>query len=318
MDVIVKNTFLDIADHKFLCFEEPCCTERRCHSVPRSWKPVTPCTRHRLMKRSPSMVSNSSTQSDLSSWSYQTALSNSEDGSVDGSVKSKSNTTNATNDPDACHACVVSTPTRLKSTLTGEFRPFQPMHSETRLNTITRLKGKFVAFRPMGADMRFDAIANAVYLALVSCGQTYHIEVEKGLPGISPTLISAELHSGPRSSYDAIHLARQALEAVIARLDTVALVSKRVQKEDNGYSLRSSVACIPASAKDNMCWDLFNTGCCPRRCQCQWYHPQESDMGRFKVSIRSSEEVIGFSREDQVSAGLPAVRQQISLGELVF
>jgi len=171
----------------------------------------------------------------------------------------------------------------------------------------------------MGADTRFDAITNAVYLALVSCGQFLHIEVEKGVPGISPTLISAELQSGPRSSYDAIHLARQALEAVTGRLDAVALLSKRVQKEDNGYSLRSSVACIPASAKDNMCWDLFHTGCCPRhKGQCQWYHPQESDMGRFKVSIRSSEEERGVSREDQLSAGLPAVRQQISLGELVF
>merc|ERR1719502_2059136 len=137
------------------------------------------------------------------------------------------------------------------------------------------------------------AVTNAVYLALVSCGQTCHIKIEKGVAGVSPTLLSAELQSAPRSCYDAIHLARQALEAITTRLDDVALLSKRVQKEDRGYSLRSSVACIPSEARNRMCWDFFNKGNCPRRCKCHWYHPEASDVERFKVVIKTPEEVTG-------------------------
>jgi hypothetical protein len=169
----------------------------------------------------------------------------------------------------------------------------------------------------MLAYSRLDAVANAVHLALVSCGQTCQIKVEKGVVGISPTLLTAELQSGPRSCYDAIHLARQALEAITTRLDSVALLSKRVQREDRGYSLRSSVACIPSEARNSMCWDFFNKGNCQRRCKCQWYHPQESDIERFKVVIKSSEEGAGMSSEDHLLVTSSTTRQKISLGELV-
>merc|ERR1719162_671573 len=108
------------------------------------------------------MISNSSTQSDLSSWSSVKSLDALSNG-ADASVKNKSTTTNATTDPDAG---AVGTQTRLKS----EFLPFQPMPSEKKLDTVTRLHGKCPAFRPMAADTRFDAITNAVYFALVSCG----------------------------------------------------------------------------------------------------------------------------------------------------
>jgi len=133
-------------------------------------------------------------------------------------------------------------------------------------------------------------------------------------------MIVAELQSGPRASsrcYEAIHLARQALEEITTRLDTVALLSKRVQKEDRGYSMRSNIACIPMSARDSMCWDLFHKGYCPRRTKCQWYHPQESDIARIKVNIRCSEKMNGCSSEEQAPASVPAVRHKISLGELV-
>merc|ERR1711881_144091 len=131
--------------------------------------------------------------------------------------------------------------------------------------------------------------------------------------GSSPTLISAELKRGPQASsrcYDTVHLARQALEEITTRVDTVALLSKRVQKEEKGYSLRSSVACIPMGAQDRMCWDLFHKSYCPRRGNCQWYHPQECDIARVKVNIRWSEEVTG-STEEQLPASLPVVRHKI-------
>lgn len=291
MAVVVNNTFLDVPEHKFLCFDEPCCVARRCHSVPRTWKPaphsVIPYIRSK--RRTISLASSSSTQSDLSSCpSVESleALSPSEDNSVRTPSEDKNETCIATD--------MGATGIR------------------------TRLKGAAPAFQPiMQTESRLDAVTNAVYLALVSCGQTCHIKIEKGVGGVSPTLLTAELQNGPRSCYDAIHLARQALEAITTRLDSVALLSKRVQKEDRGYSLRSSVACIPSGAQNSMCWDFFNKGNCPRRCKCQWYHPQGSDIERFKVVIKSPDDATEVFNEEQLPTGYSAVKQRISLGDLV-
>jgi len=185
----------------------------------------------------------------------------------------------------------------------------------------TKLKGEAPAFQPMGKDTRFEAVANAVYLVLASCGQTHSTKVEQGIQGVSSTSISAELQCGPCSTarcYEAVHLAKQALEEVTVRLDNVALLSKRVQKEDGGYSLRSSIAFVPKGMEDKMCWDLLRKGNCPRRCKCQWYHPQEADIGRVKVNIRCTEEDIsGVSSQEQLQAGFPVVRHKLSLGELI-
>jgi len=184
----------------------------------------------------------------------------------------------------------------------------------------TKLKGEAPAFQPMPKDTRYDAVTNAVYLALASCGQTHNTKIEKGVQGLSSTLISAELQCGACSTsrcYDAVHLAKQALEEVAVRLDNVSLLSKRVQKEDGGYSLRSSIAFVPKGAEDSMCWNLFCKGSCPRKSKCQWYHPQEADIGRVKVNIRCTEEIHRVSGEDQPSARCPGARHKISLGELV-
>jgi len=177
-------------------------------------------------------------------------------------------------------------------------------------------------FIPEQGNPALDAVTKAVYRALQTSGQTPHVRVEPGVKGTSPTLIAAEMQNGPRFSsrcYDAVHVARKALEEITASLQNVALLSKRVQKEDRGYSLRSSIACIPKGAEDRICWDLFHKGHCPRRKNCHWYHPQESDIFRVKVSVRCTEETNGVAPEDQLpaSASVPLKRHTISLGMLV-
>jgi len=294
MAVVVRNTFLDIADHKFLCFDEPCNTKRRCHSLPATWKPVMPdkpcMPLARSKKRTLSLVSNSSTQSDLSCCSSMASLET------------------FVSCEDVKETCASTSPTETKDD-----------NNVRTAGTITKLKSASPAFQPMPLiDTRLDAVTNAIYLALVSCGQICHVSVEKSFG--QPTSISAQLRSGSRTCYDAIHLARQSLEEITKRLGAVSLLSKRVQKEERGYSLRSSVACIPAEMEDMMCWDFFNKGNCPRRCKCQWYHPQDSDIGRFKVTVKALEEVLEVSTAEQAQfpASHPVVRHKISLGELVL
>jgi hypothetical protein len=113
-----------------------------------------------------------------------------------------------------------------------------------------------------------------------------------------------------------VQLAKQSLEAIASRIDTISLLSARVQKEEFGYSLRSSIACIPDHAADKMCWDLFKCGRCPRRSTCRWYHPQEADIRRVKVNIRCGERQGEVVCEDQF-AGSSDKKHKISLGELV-
>merc|ERR1719258_49959 len=113
-------------------------------------------------------------------------------------------------------------------------------------------------------------------------------------------------HSRPPPSaraYDVMQLTKQALDAIVARLPTVALLSSRIQREEGGYGLRSSIACLPDYAQDCACWDLFKKGYCPRRDQCKWYHPHGSDITKIKVSVRYAQEV----RNDQAEEILTAV-----------
>merc|ERR1719409_2688177 len=102
-----------------------------------------------------------------------------------------------------------------------------------------------------------DAVTNAVYLVLLSCRQIKEIKMESGAMGKSARSLFAELQGGPNAKarcYDVILLARQSLEAITSHLTTVTLLSARVQKEENGYNLRSSIACAPDCAKDKICW----------------------------------------------------------------
>lgn len=432
MAVVVKNTFFDVAEHKFLCFEEPCCADRRSQSLPRTWAPVTFTTTAR-----PTFTTTaSSAASACSDLSFYSASECSEYPSANCDADSEPDTSacqsenlstslkmnmldmasvgdieeHAWNEADtaagpsmvfpcptptgspreqllACsvgQACLCNNemdkvlcyltaaeewgcrcgvgPTnaavpsdvmpdiasklgngtdmnnnaientnsldaaRLNSfgqhiVEEPEHEPELPMAADcvTFSYTRTALKSEAPAFQPAPADERMDAVANAAFLVLLSCGQLHSIKIEKGTRGQSATLISAEMQQGPRASarcYDIMHIVKQSLEAITARLPTVALVSARVQKEDCGYSLRSAIACLPDGVEDRVCWDLFRKGYCPRHKQCPWYHPRSTDMHRIKVNIKYIEKTRerSGSGEDTDSS---SERHKLHLGELV-
>merc|ERR1712107_459928 len=101
--------------------------------------------------------------------------------------------------------------------------------------------------------------------------------------------IQAEVQDGATTTarcYQVMQGVKQQLNASVAHSQGLSLLSARLQKEDYGYSLRSSVACIPADKEERMCWDVLRKGSCPRRKFCQWYHPQPCDIVKFKVVIR--------------------------------
>lgn len=173
------------------------------------------------------------------------------------------------------------------------------------------------------SDTGMDAVVNAVYMALKSCDCTHHVKVDTVIGGKSSTVISAQVQrstgAGASSQvYDMVHHAKRALDTVAAQMQTVAVLGARVQKQESGYTLRSSIACMPEEAKDKMCWDMFQKGCCPRRQQCRWHHPEDSEIGTIKVSIRYAEETSSISSEQQHASNSSSTRRKISLGDLLF
>jgi len=422
MAVVIKNTFLDVAEHKFLYWDEPCCTATRSRSLPRQWKPTATSN---VPISSP--ISIDASLSPRSNLSFYSAVESSELHSSSKSALELSSgdwdlETDVAEVPSMQFSCMtptssVGSPREFAKIPSMQFSCMTPTSSlgspredaqwasswtseldngscymsncnleesdspssavsgtnkliklgnisdssastenniipeslaqsfvwrrfdeneepenepETcvecvegvygSLDTRTRLKVEAPAFQPAPKDTRIEAVLSCLHLALASCGQVRDIKTERGPAGVSSTWISAELQRGPCASarsYDVIHLAKQSLDAITARLPTVTLLSARVQREDSGYSLRSSMACIPDHAQDCMCWDLFRKGHCPRRSSCRWYHPQDSDIARIKISIRYGEDVSDIGSEDQLMMNSSDARYKISLGELV-
>jgi len=317
MTVIVRNTFLDIAEHKFLQFGEPIRSERRSQSMPRGWKAIA--TRASPSPATPTIKSVSK-MSESSSASTRTGSPESE---RNFSFFSESDT-----EADGCVECC----SELQS-----HAELQSSQSEADAGARTKLSSTAASFHSVPATgTSIDAVANAAYLSLVSCSQITKIKVENvqapqqnkdnkiGNKGKPTTTISAEVSCGPNAaaqSYDAMHLAKQSLTALAAHLPTVALLSARMQKEENGYSMRCSIACLPDGAENGMCWDVMKKGFCPRRTCCKWYHPQDADNQKLKISIKYGIEkvqqglVAGDKKklESEVSSG----KHQISLDGLV-
>jgi hypothetical protein len=145
-------------------------------------------------------------------------------------------------------------------------------------------------FSAVGQPKGAATIVNDVNNALLSCSQICKSEIREGLPGRYPLQIVASLQKGPMEAHDVMQLVRRALNDIAFKLQTASLMSSRSQKEENGYSLRAAVACLPDGEEQNVCWDMFRKGHCRRRGQCRWYHPQDRDIVKIKVSVRYLEE----------------------------
>jgi hypothetical protein len=139
-------------------------------------------------------------------------------------------------------------------------------------------------------DAKTDAVTSAVKSFLTACLPAHSAKVEKDMAeGSMKVLIHTEPQDGTLAisrCYQVMQGVKQHLSGYVAHSEGLSLLSARVQKEDYGYSMRSSVACIPADKENQMCWDVLRKGSCPRRKFCQWYHPQTCDVVKFKVVIR--------------------------------
>lgn len=427
MAVVVKNTFLDVADYKFLYSGESCGADKRSSSVPRCWKPATPkASGEHDFALVCHMTSSNDMSSPRSDVSFHSALESMErksssasaletscwdvqdwgDVETDEALDCTTTPTSNLSSPrcevtfalEGFKEFVCPTPTSPQNSprcymenmldgdcwgqapqgacyTTGHMLPLmavctdgapeyctsvvEDLSTGTKVDKApkwfsdanlypepedepetlmenkqvphcqdedsrTRLKVEAPVFQPVPKDSRMEAIVSCVHLALFSSGQVCNIGVESSsLLWNSATVVTAEVPGGADAqsrSYGVMQLTKQALEAITERLPTVALLSARVQKEDSGYSLRSSIALLPEHAKNCMCWDMFRKGHCPRRSQCRWYHPQDSDIARIRVSIKYGQDAnpsVKMQQLQQQWMNLSSSRPKISLGELV-
>jgi hypothetical protein len=144
---------------------------------------------------------------------------------------------------------------------------------------------------PSNIDLNTDALTEVLNSLLTACLPGENVKIEKiTVEHSRRVLVSVE----PQNSdvdlsrcYKIMQGAKQSLCGFVSRSEDLSLLSARLQREDYGYSLRSSVVCIPDDKQNQMCWDVLQKGSCRRRKCCHWYHPQAEDIVKFKVVIRS-------------------------------
>lgn len=365
MAIVIKNTFLDISEHKFLNLDviEPCSSIRRSRSIPWEWKPAaargngSPCKAmltlpaQSVLQKSSSSLSVAESPKGLSTSAQVDALSLVKGGPSKRSAlqlletvcgDSASSTSSPRSVP-LVRRRWRSFSEQLPPTINAGIEKSEDLHdlgsrgesgedistvaistkgaqadapesTNTSCGESRSLEGS--RGRGLPATTKTDIIVNGVFTALSSCRQIRNSEIKKDLPGRYPILILAELCRGSLGAHDVMHLARRALGCVTSNLRAASLLSSRLQREEGGYSLRASVACLPESEEHNVCWDLFRKGHCRRRGQCRWYHPQDRDVVKIKVSIRCVEEDTS-KEEDRTAAPPRAVAECSFVRELL-
>lgn len=139
-------------------------------------------------------------------------------------------------------------------------------------------------------DAKTQAVTSCVHSLLLGCVPAQSVKIEEStVEQDRKVLICVEAKDGTLAvsrCYQLMQRVKEHLSGAVAHSEGLSLLSARVQKEDYGYSLRSSVLCIPKDKEHQMCWNVLQRGSCPRRKFCQWYHPQPCDVVKFKVVIR--------------------------------
>merc|ERR1740117_992175 len=105
---------------------------------------------------------------------------------------------------------------------------------------------------PAVEDNSMESVISCLQLVLSSCGLVRNIKIFPGSTGTSATLVSAEMlrtpnndHSTSSQCYEIMEMSKHALQGITSQLPTITLLSARVQKEVFGYTMRSSIACLP-------------------------------------------------------------------------
>jgi hypothetical protein len=140
-----------------------------------------------------------------------------------------------------------------------------------------------------GTDGKTDGVTLALHSLLVACLPGDSVKIEKSFEEESrKILVLVDAQNGTKAGcFELMQQLKLNFLDLVARSEALRLLSVRVKREEYGYSLRSSVACIPDDKRDQLCFeDMLRRGSCPNRRRCPQYHPQACDIVKFKVAMR--------------------------------
>jgi hypothetical protein len=288
MTFVIRNTFLEIEEvQDFSDY-----AARMCHSVPLSWRPAVSAKRF-----SPDASMGAAAEaSPRSTCTHDTSIESLTELSVPETSGDETSVGDRFVDTGVmCLQCspIAQCGPRAKQAIIASVPDVQSNGDEPCRDPT----GNAIQEQELHNEVTIDAIIVAIQTELQSRAPSATLEIKHDVANESRrVVISVDLHTCAQPTarpYNMIQAVRQVLQSgkVAGRVST--LLSARVQKEDSGYSLRSSVACFPDGKRDKMCWDFLQRGSCPRRHICRWHHPSAADIVKFKVVMRSSESQTG-------------------------
>jgi hypothetical protein len=224
----------------------------------------------------------------------------------------------------SCGRCEASTAlhcltSRCRLSNSQESQVLESTNLSSTANARTKLSSTSRSFQPMHpTETRMNAIVSAAHLLLVSCVPGQCLKVEQELTGKATTSFIIDLKRDSTSAStaeDIVQLVKKALDDVVKRVGLATVLNAKVCKNNSGCNLYSTIVCWPQGLEENMCWDLLNTGSCPRRKKCRWHHPQPSEKMRINVLI--SEKQSAKESQEQVLTSSHPDRHKIHLNQLV-
>jgi len=278
MRVVIKNTFLQV--------EKGSSISRRCQSVPREWKPIETCPHGYCSDVSTDASPRSHASSDHS---FEESLIESSNAFAPNKHCINSATPSELARSIAAVGGKTSSKAQRKQQDASATASFICHSCPPRSKAAIDLRGQISSCDSSKA-VHVNLMTSAIHAGLTSrlpaqCVGIEQVVTEESTKG----LVSAEVPTGTfgvAQYYDVMQQARQALVDVVSRSSDLILLSARVQKEDYGYSLRSSVACVPSNVHDKVCWEIVRHGSCPRNKCCRWWHPEAADLIKLRIVIR--------------------------------
>jgi hypothetical protein len=291
LNVIVKNTFLDLDEG-----EDTGCA-KRCSSVPRAWKPLSPTGSFFDGERA--SVSTTASDDELS----------------EVSARSSSDLVGAMTNNRGCGP-EASRPKAKLNPGAAEFTPCSPLSSPLTSPQVPMmmpmLSSPFGGFGspmmkvcappasppPMPAPSEeVTAVLSAAKSALLGNKHVADVKLVPELctPGTASTLNVELKPLGAKEDQDAekeVCCAGKA--ALIAACDHSqstyvmgyeASPFKDVTSSDEP-GFRATISAVPDSMQELVCWEMYQKGTCRNQGMCQWYHPVPAHLLPIQLILR--------------------------------
>jgi hypothetical protein len=297
MNFKVKNTFLELEGE----FSKPTSETRRSSSVPRVFKPAgandlgssssprsvdsTNASEKDSLERCPSFCSDTDYQDTSSTCSdYTASPSVSSNGAA--SVKESSfdhddiqNASHESSKVTLSLSDMVGNATKKKK----EISLVECCASRSRLRSRAQ---PFQSKREPPSEVK--TLISHAEQAFRSVREVVDVQVQSGGMG-GTTMIDAEFQGVAPDASLIFPLVKDAVLNAAAHSENTYVMgyNARPFNDLDALSFSMNIGCVPHAHQNTACWDTYENGICPRKCNCRWDHPAALDMMRVIVTLKA-------------------------------